>query len=260
MTGAEASFAGRVAWVTGAAGGIGAALARQLAHRGARVALSDREGAALDAVAKSLPGSLAVPFDLRSEAGATNAVKVIEAELGPLRHAALVAGTHAAGSFLELGEARELEQFEINTFGTMRCLRAAAVTMASRKQGSVVVVASLSAKMVRLNQAAYGASKAAINYYAKAAGLELAPLGVRVNVVHPGTTDTPMSRVVWDRAGLTEPPQIRGELARYRVPIPLGAVATPDEVANAITFLLSDAASHVTISEITVDGGVSLLP
>lgn len=260
MSAPGAPLEGRVAWVTGAGGGIGAAVAQQLAARGAKVALSDTGRERLEELARTLPGSLVVPFDLRSADGARDALSTIESSLGPVRHAAFVAGVHVPASFLDTTDEQLRDQFEVNTFGTIRCLRAAAGSMAERRLGSIVVVASLSAKMIRLHQAAYGASKAAINYYAKVAALELAPLGVRVNVVHPGTTDTPMSRAVWDRAGITEPPQIRGDLSRYRVPIPLRTVATPDEVANAIIFLLSDEASHIAISEITVDGGVSLLP
>lgn len=250
---------GRVAWVTGAASGIGAATARLLAARGAKVALSDRDGDGLTRVAAGLAGAAAFPFDLRDPAAARDTVASIEATFGPVRHAALVAGVFERGSFLEMDERVLRDLFDVNTFGTAACLRAAAAPMADRGAGSIVVVASNSARNVRLQQAAYGASKAAITYYAKSAALELAPRGVRVNLVHPGTTDTPLSGRF--RSGdSSQSPHVLGDLARYRLPIPLGRIAAPEHVADAIAFLLSDAAAHVTLSDLVVDGGVTLVP
>lgn len=248
-----------VTWVTGAAGGIGAATARLLAQEGARLAVSDLPSPALSEVARELD-ALEVGFDLTELGAAEAAVQRIERELGPVSRAALVAGIFDHGPFLSVTDDALRRLFEVNFFGGVRCLQAVTRRMRDRGAGSVVVVASNSAKVLRLDQTGYGASKAALTYYAKAAGLELAPLGVRVNVVHPGTTASPMTRRVWDAAGISEPPQVRGDLARYRAPIPARRIAAPEDVASAIAYLLSDAAAHVVLADLVVDGGAILAP
>ena len=246
---------GRVAWVTGAASGIGAATARLWPRREGN--LSDRDGDGLARVAAGLAGAAAFPR-LRDPAAARHR-GLDRGDLRPRAARRARRRVFERGSFLEMDERVLRDLFAVNTFGTAACLRAAAAPMADRGAGSIVVVASNSARNVRLQQAAYGASKAAITYYAKSAALELAPRGVRVNLVHPGTTDTPLSGRF--RSGdSSQSPHALGDLARYRLPIPLGRIAAPEHVADAIAFLLSDAAAHVTLSDLVVDGGVTLVP
>jgi 2,3-dihydro-2,3-dihydroxybenzoate dehydrogenase len=131
--------------------------------------------------------------------------------------------------------------------------------MKARGRGSIVTVGSQSAKVVRLDQGAYGASKAAVTYLTKALGLELAPFGVRCNVVHPGVTETPLAAKIWATGKGSKDLHVTGDLQRYRPGIPLGKVAAAREVAEVVAFVASDAASHVTMTEIVVDGGGSFL-
>ena len=105
--------------------------------------------------------------------------------------------------------------------------------------------------------AAYGASKAAATAYLRSLGLELAPHGIRCNVVSPGSTDTPMLRGMW--SGDDESPAvIAGDAASFRLGIPLGRIARPEDIAQTVLFLCSDAARHVTLHDLRVDGGATL--
>lgn len=102
--------------------------------------------------------------------------------------------------------------------------------------------------------------RGAAEYFVKCLGLELGPLGIRRNVVHPGVTETPIATAAWaDKADTMRQAHIDGNLARYRVPIPLRKVGKPDDVANAILFLLSEQANHIALTELIVDGGSALL-
>lgn len=238
---------------------MGYACAARLAAEGARVAICDRDGARLAEAAKSIAGAQAFELDVRDSAAVEATVERIEANVGPIAHLALSSGVFRAEGFFEATAELWDELFAVNLFGALSVLRSVGARMKARKQGSIVVVASQSAKVVRLRQAAYGSSKAALTYATKALGLELAPLGVRVNVVQPGTTDTPLARNLWNQGKGSPEGHIRGSLENFRAPIPLGKVGLAEDVAGAVAFLLSDDAGHVTMSEIVVDGGSSYI-
>jgi 2,3-dihydro-2,3-dihydroxybenzoate dehydrogenase len=247
-------FEGCVSCVIGAAGGIGRACAARLALEGARVAICDRDGERLRATAKEM-SVRAFELDVRDAAAIARTIEQIESTLGPIQHLVITSGVFHAETFLDTSIETWTQLFAVNVFGAVEVLRAVGRRMQSRKAGSVVIVASQSAKVVRARQAAYGASKAALTYLTKALGLELASSGVRVNVVQPGTTDTPLSRNLWSQGKGSPEAHIAGSLQNHRAPIPLGKVGQPEEVAGAVTFLLSEDASHITMSEIVVDGG-----
>ena len=105
--------------------------------------------------------------------------------------------------------------------------------------------------------AAYGASKAALTSFSKTVGLELAEYGVRVNVISPGSTATPMLSQLWKDA-LGEKKTIAGNLSQFKVGIPLQKVANTEDIANAVIFLISDQASHITMHDLVIDGGATL--
>jgi 2,3-dihydro-2,3-dihydroxybenzoate dehydrogenase len=129
--------------------------------------------------------------------------------------------------------------------------------MVPRRSGAVVTVTSNAAGTARADMAAYAASKAAAAMFTKCLGLEVAGFGIRCNVVAPGSTDTPMLTSMWrDPSGRTR--TVRGDPGTFRVGIPLGRVASPDDVAEAVAFLLSDRARHITMHDLTVDGGATL--
>lgn len=245
--------------VVGAASGIGEACARALGSEGAVVAVCDRDVDGARRVAAAIPSGHAFELDLARLDRIEPTIAEIEARLGPIDHLASTAGIFRAISMLDAPPELWEELFRVNVFGVVATLRAVGTRMRDRGRGSIVVVASQSAKTVRLRQATYGASKAALTYATKALGLELAPSGVRVNVVQPGTTDTPLAQALWQAGKGSAESHVRGALENFRAPIPLGKVGQPGDVAGAVLFLLSDDAGHVTMSELLVDGGSSYI-
>ena len=254
----------KVAFVTGAGGGIGEAVARALASCGAIVAATDLVGANVERVAASIVEGGAKARGLACDVSSTAAVEAtvadVEATLGPIEILVNVAGIFATSSVLALSDA-ELERIMgVNTRGVLACLRAVGRTMATRGRGAIVTVASQSSQIIRVDQGAYGASKAAASYLTKCLGLELANSGIRCNVVHPGVTETPLATAVWTSGTSSKAVHLTGNLERYRVGVPLGKVAQPEDVANAVVFLASDLASHITMQDLLVDGGQTLMP
>ncbi|PRH76518.1 2,3-dihydro-2,3-dihydroxybenzoate dehydrogenase [Streptomyces solincola] len=251
----------RTALVTGAAGGIGEAVVRALAERGAAVAAVDRDpGRLAEAVGRLTARGLkvtAVPADVSSSADVDRAVAGVEDALGPLDYLVNAAGV------LRLGEARKLtdqdwaDTFAVNATGVFHVSRAVVDRMVARGGGAVVTVASNAAGTARTEMAAYAASKAAATAFTKCLGLEVAPHGVRCNVVAPGSTDTPMLRGMHDGDTAVRR-SVDGTPAAFRTGIPLGKVARPEDVAEAVAFLLSDEAGHITLHSLTVDGGATL--
>ena len=252
-------FDGRVACVVGAAGGIGYATAARLASEGARVAMCDRKRELLETSRGSIPSASAFELDVRDAQAVESTIAAVESGVGAIDHLAITSGIFRAESFLETSTETWSDLFAVNVFGAVAVLRSCARRMQARKRGSIVVVASQSAKVVRVRQGAYGASKAALTYAVKALGLELARVGIRVNVVQPGTTDTPLARELWNAGKGSPEAHIAGSLQSFRAPIPLGKVGKAEDAANVVAFLLSDDASHVTMSEVLVDGGSSYI-
>jgi 2,3-dihydro-2,3-dihydroxybenzoate dehydrogenase len=244
---------GRVALVTGAAGGIGAAVARTLAAAGARVALVDLDGVALKQNAEEL-GALAIPADLRDPAAATTVTARAEQDLGPLEILVNVAGVLRSGPLVATSDADWAEVFEVNTHAVFRLCRAAVPGMVARGRGVVVTVGSNAGAVPRMHLAAYAASKAATAHLMRCLALEVAGAGVRANLVAPGSTDTPMLGLAPGAAAGA----VAGVPGLFKVGIPLGRVAQPQDIADAVLFLASDAARHITMQEIFVDGGAAL--
>jgi 2,3-dihydro-2,3-dihydroxybenzoate dehydrogenase len=129
--------------------------------------------------------------------------------------------------------------------------------MVPRRRGAVVTVASNAARTARVDMAAYAASKAAVTAYTKCLALDVAEYGIRCNLVAPGSTDTPMLTSLWAGADAARS-SVEGVPGAYRVGIPLGRLARPSDVADAVLFLLSDRAAHITMHDLTVDGGAAL--
>jgi 2,3-dihydro-2,3-dihydroxybenzoate dehydrogenase len=254
-------MSGGAALVTGAAGGIGAEVARGLASNGAAVALLDRDGAALWARTEELSAAghrvAAVVADVTSSSEVEAAVARVESELGPLGFLVNVAGVLRVGAVCELSDEDWDTTFAVNTAGVFYVCRAVARRMVPRRSGAIVTVASNAAGTARMGMSAYGASKAASNAFTKCLGLELAQHHIRCNVVAPGSTDTPMLTSLWNDGGAKRA-SIEGVADAFRVGIPLGKLAQPADVAAAVMFLLSDQASHITMHELTVDGGATL--
>lgn len=254
-------FHDRVAVVTGAARGIGAAVIGALAERGARVAAVDRDHAGLDCVAqdRARQGIEVFPYtaDVRDGALVARTIERIGRDHGPIDILVNVAGVLRTGSVTDLPAADWNEVFDVNTHGVFHVSQAVARTMVPRRSGVIVTVGSNASRVPRVDMAAYAASKAATTMFTKCLGLELAAHGIRCNVVAPGSTDTPMQRALWstpDGAAAV----IAGDGERFRAGIPLRALATPEDIADAVVFLASDHARHITMHELCVDGGAAL--
>ncbi|MEU8610207.1 2,3-dihydro-2,3-dihydroxybenzoate dehydrogenase [Actinoplanes sp. NPDC048791] len=254
-------LAGRVALVTGAANGIGAAVAAALAREGAIVAATDVDSDGLrDSVGKiTAEGSAARAYrlDVTRPGEVEEVLDRVEEELGPVGVLANVAGVLRTGPVVDISDADWRAVFAVNVDGVFAVSRAVARRMAARRSGAMVTVTSNAAAVPRMHMAAYSASKAASTAFSKCLALEVAGHGVRCNVVAPGSTDTPMLRSMFTddygpRAVLEGAPE------QYRVGIPLGKIASPDDVAAAVVFLASDLAGHITMQELVVDGGAAL--
>ena len=255
---------GTVTLVTGAAGGIGGCVVRRLAAEGARVAAADVREPAVRALAAELEraGTPVAPWrlDVTDAQQVEAVVASVEERLGPI--GALVGAAGVLGRVAPLLD-QSPEDWErvlsVNARGAFLCARAVAGRMAPRRRGVVVTIASTSAGTLKVGQGVYGASKAAAQYLTNCLGLELARDGIRCAVVSPGTTETPMVTGRWS-GGRARRRLLGGDGAAYRVGVPLGRLAQPDDVADAVLFLLSEQAAHITCASITVDGGSSLRP
>ncbi|HJE58791.1 MAG TPA: SDR family oxidoreductase [Nocardiopsis listeri] len=249
---------GAVTVVTGASGGVGRSVALDLAAHGARVAVVDVDTVGLDQTLHRLTttGHKAFAFT----ADVTDPVRVealfdeVEALLGPVTTVVNAAGVLATGPAVDCSDRDWQRLIAVNATGVFNVGRAAARRMGPRGRGAMVTVASNAAGVPRSGMAAYAASKAAAVAFTKSLGLELAPLGVRCNVVSPGSTDTPMLRA------MTPDPEtlIDGDPGLFKVGIPLRRLGLPEDVAEAVRFLLCDASRHITMHELYVDGGATL--
>jgi 2,3-dihydro-2,3-dihydroxybenzoate dehydrogenase len=243
-----------VAVVTGAAGGIGSAIVKTLARQGIKVVAVDRVRPTRfdDAV-----NVVSMAADVTVAAEVERVVSATEADVGPIGYLVNAAGVVHVAEVSALDLSAWADVFAVNTTGVFLMTRAALVPMTARRCGAVVTVSSNAARVPRLAMSAYCASKAATTMFTKCVALEVAALGIRCNVVSPGSTDTDMLRASWrnqDRRAAT----VGGAPEQFRVGIPLGRIAAPDDIAEAVEFLLSARARHITMHDLIVDGGAAL--
>jgi NAD(P)-dependent dehydrogenase (short-subunit alcohol dehydrogenase family) len=247
-------FDGRWALLTGGSSGIGAAAARSLAALGATVVLLGRDEAAARAVLADLPAEAApghfFACDVTDEAAVERAVAAASEDLGPPDVAVLSAGLLRRGSAESTSRAVWDELLGANLTGVFLVAREAAKRMRSAGRGSIVMVSSEAGLRGIRGLAAYSVAKAGVVELARCMALDLADAGVRVNCVCPGTTRTPM---VLRAVALEKDPD--AELARYAHARPLQRLGTPQEIADAIVYLASDAAAYATGAVLAVDGG-----
>ncbi|NHC14127.1 2,3-dihydro-2,3-dihydroxybenzoate dehydrogenase [Motilibacter deserti] len=252
---------GTVALVTGAGRGIGAAVATALASEGASVAVLDADASAAEDTSAALRarGTPSLPYsvDVTDRPAVDGVVADVERRLGPLHTLVNVAGILRPGPVVDLSDEDWDATLAVNATGVFVASRAAARRMLARQRGCIVTVGSNAAGVPRMSMSAYAASKAAATQFTKCLGLELAPHGIRCNVVSPGSTLTDMQRGLWSGPDGADA-VIAGDPGTYRVGIPLGRIADPEDVAEAVLFLVSDAARHITMHDLYVDGGATL--
>ncbi len=255
MTGLAGRLAGRIAMVTGAASGIGAATAIRLAREGAAVGLVDRDEAGLARVAEAVRASggraLPVPLDLVAPGAADRAVEAVTGAFGGLDILVTAAGMIRRHTALETSDAEWDEVVAVNLTAVFRCCRAAIPRMRERGGGAIVTVGSGWSLVAGPRAVSYAATKAAVANLTRALAIDHGPDGIRVNCVCPGDTDTPLLRDEFHQLGERVEDGLAGS-ARGR---PLGRVGSPDEIAAAILYLASDEAAFVTGTTLVVDGG-----
>ena len=246
--------------VTGAGRGIGRAVALSLAAAGAKLSLMDVDEVGLaETCSEMARGTVVLSYvvDVTDSAAIDRAVAETEAALGPIGGLVNVAGIQRLGPLTEFSESDFELTFAVNVRGVFLSTQAVIRRMTERRNGSVVTVSSNAALVPRVKQGAYCASKAAVSHLMKVFALELGPLGIRCNCVNPGATETEMIRKMVATMGMEEL-LLRGSLESFRVGTPLGKNAQVEDVANAVLFLLSDHAGHITMHDLVVDGGSSL--
>ncbi len=249
----DTTFRDRVVLVTGGERGIGRGIVLAFASRGARlvVAHADDERSAMEAAEAEAEvrrlGSevLIVRADVRREADVASLMHDAETRFGRVDVLVNNAGVYPRALVTEMPMEMFDDTVAVNLRGTFLCCRTVLPGMIARRYGRIVNISSAAAFAPRVRGAHYAATKAGIIGFARALALEVGPHGITVNVVAPGTVDTEQSRQELDDPAFAE-------LARS---IPLGRIGTPDDIAGAVLYFASDAASWVTGQTLLVNGG-----
>ena len=237
-----------IALVTGAAGGLGLAVAERLAKDGFRIALIDVDQNGVQASAAGIPDARGYGCDITNEDEVTRTLKQLVSDFGEYPDVLVNnAGIVRFGDFLEQSVENFRKVVDVNLVGTFVMSREVGKAMAARGSGAIVNVTSLNAFAPSPDTGAYPATKAAIAKMTEQMALSLGPRGVRVNAVAPGFINAGMSSPVYeDPKTLTE----RGSN------VPAGRIGTAEDVANTVSFLVSDQADYIHGQHLLVDGGV----
>ena len=246
-------FEDKLAFITGAASGIGRAVALDLAASGTRLVIADLDPEGLAGTAETARKSGAevdeYALDVSDSAAVARTVASFQAKRGSADFVVNGAGAFFAGAVEDLDDDSWNRCFSINAFGMFCVCRAVLPAMMQRRRGAIVNISSLHAQNGQANASLYAASKGAVMAFTKSLAREKAPYGIRANAVAPGPIDTPF----WRNAMKSDD---QDALIRDRVrTIPLGRLGQPDEVARVIVFLLSDASAYMTGQVVTVGGG-----
>ena len=243
---------GRIGIVTGAASGIGAACARILSREGAKLVLTDLDDAAGQRLAEQI-GGIHLHHDVTDESGWPGVVAAAE-RFGGLHILVANAGIGIMGSAIDMSLADWRRQMAVNVDGVFLTVKYGIPLMRRSGGGSVVMMSSVAGIRGSANLAGYSATKGAVRLFAKSIALECASArdNIRVNSVHPGIIDTP----IWTKL----PPGANAPLDPNRIAettVPIGKAGQAEDIANGVLFLCSDASSHMTGSELVIDGGIT---
>jgi 2-hydroxycyclohexanecarboxyl-CoA dehydrogenase len=248
---------GKVAVVTGGAGGIGAAICRRFGEEGASVAVFDINQDAAEAVAGAIRESggtaRAYAVDLTSQESVVAAVAGVEGELGPIDIMVNNAGWDRAGTFLDTDKDLWERIVAVNLYGPLYMHHAVLKGMVERGAGRVVNIASDAARVGSSGEAVYAFCKGGLVAFSKTMARELARKQISVNVVCPGPTDTALFREFCGEGEYGD--KLRAGLARS---IPFGRLGQPDDLPGIVVFLSSDDAAFITGQVISVSGGLTM--
>lgn len=243
---------GQVCAVTGAASGIGAAIARGLAQAGAKVALLDRDAAGCERVTAELAAggatALALACDIADEASVQAAARRVQAELGACAVLVNNAGLLRPGGLTEVSLADWNSVLAVNLTGYLLCARAFSAPMRAAGRGSIVHVASISGLTPQTASGAYSASKAGVLLMSRQMAVEWGPQGVRSNAICPGMIRTALSAKFYEEPGFE---RRRAAVTASR------RIGEPQDIADVALFLASPRSAYVNAAEIVVDGGMS---
>jgi 3-oxoacyl-[acyl-carrier protein] reductase len=230
----------RVVLVTGGSRGIGLAVARRFAAHGDKVAVTYN----------TTPPSgdfVGVQCDVTKQADVDRAFDEVEQRLGPVEVLVSNAGITKDGLLLRMKEADFADVIDANLTGAYRVTKRAAQSMLRARRGRIILVSSVVGLLGQAGQANYAASKAGLVGFARSLARELGSRSITVNVVAPGPVDTDMTRALGEE-----------KLAAFAGLVPLGRIASPDEVAGVVAFLASADAAYITGAVIPVDGGLGM--
>lgn len=243
---------GRVAFVTGGAGGIGTAVCQALAADGCRVVVADLSLDASRVVAKDI-GGIAVELDVRHTESVASAVAVAREAVGDPEIIVNVAGWDEHMPFLQTDEAFTEKVLQINLYGPIRVLRATLPAMVTAKWGRVVNVASDAGRVGSTNEAVYSGAKGGLIAFGKTIAREFARHEITSNAICPGPTDTPLLRHMIQTSADAE--KVLTAMTRA---VPMRRLGSPQDIAAAVTFLASESAGHITGQTLSVSGGLTM--
>ena len=253
----SSGLAGRVALVTGGAGGIGRAIAAALYAEGACVAVADLDGdgaaayaAALERAGTGGGRAVGVRIDVSNSSDVGAAIAVAERELGPVEVLVNNAGIDVIEPFVESKEETWRRIVEVNYLGPVLCTRAVLDGMIERGYGRIISISSDAGKVGSSGEVVYSGTKGGLIAFSKALAREVATSGITVNCVCPGPTDTPLLDQIAERSQ-----KMYDSLARA---VPMRRLGQPADIAPAVVFLASGGAAFITGQALSVSGGLTM--